>query len=187
MKGGSMPTTKDLIGEYIDLEGRKEYAEGTDDVQMYDKACTDLITVKNSLRRKIDNVDHFLVEVNKRVHLVDAETEALKDEIERLKNRRRYIIATKDFFNKTLLPMVIKEVGTEEGVFETDTARYKLYQTYGPAEIDVEKLDNKYKNVKITEIIDKKAARNDAIACHKEGTEPPEGVHIELVDRVRRS
>jgi len=181
-----MPTTKDLIGDYIDAEGRREYYEATEEPELYDEACTDLTVIKNSLRRKIDNVDHFLVEVDKRVHLVDAETEALKDEIERLKNRRKHIIATKDFFNKILLPMVIKEVGTK-GVFETDTARYKLYQTYGPAEIDSEKLDKKYKNMKFTEVIDKKTARADAMKCHKNGEELPTGVQIKLIDRVRRS
>jgi len=181
-----MPTTKDLIGNYIDADMRKEYAEATDDTQMFEEACTDLTVVKNSLRKKIDNVDHFLVEVDKRVHLVDAETEALKNEIERLKNRRRAIISTKDFFNKVLLPMVIKEVG-DEGVFETETARYKLYQTYGPVDIDAGSLSDEFKNVQIIEKIDKKGARAAAMKAHKAGKPLPDGVQIELIDRVRRS
>ena len=78
--------------------------------------------------------------------------------------------------------MVIQEVGTD-GVYETDTARYKLYETYGPVVItnDVMIPDN-YKYVKETEHIDKKAMRTQMT----QGVDIP-GARIAKVKRVRRS
>jgi hypothetical protein len=78
--------------------------------------------------------------------------------------------------------MVIEEVG-KDGVYETDTARYKLYETFGPVGItDENKIPNEYKKVTMVESIDKKKARTDLVA----GVDIP-GFTIWKVKRVRRS
>ena len=78
--------------------------------------------------------------------------------------------------------MVIQEVGTN-GVYETDTSRYKLYETYGPVAItDDSILDNEYKYVVENEKIDKKLLRKHLTS----GVDVP-GATIQKVKRVRRS
>lgn len=79
--------------------------------------------------------------------------------------------------------MVVEELGDDNGVYETDTARYKLYETFGPvAVVDDGLIPDEYKVVKMTESIDKKKARKDLT----QGVDVP-GFFIEKVKRVRRS
>lgn len=79
--------------------------------------------------------------------------------------------------------MVVEELGDDNGVYETDTARYKLYETFGPvAVVDDGLIPDEYKVVKMTESIDKKKARKDLT----QGVDIP-GFFIEKVKRVRRS
>ena len=82
--------------------------------------------------------------------------------------------------------MVVKEVG-KDNKYETDSKRYTLYETYGALEItDQDKLDNKYKKMKMEQYIDKKEARKDAIEADKKGEEIP-GLTVRKVERVRKS
>ena len=83
----------------------------------------------------MDGIDYFMVDIYRKMHLIDAEVEALTKEIQRLKTRRRATNSLKDYFNKTLIPMVVEELGDDNGVYETDTARYKLYETFGPVAV----------------------------------------------------
>ena len=116
-------------------------------------------------------------------HFYRQQVEALTKEIQRLKTRRRATNSLKDYFNKTLIPMVVEELGDDNGVYETDTARYKLYETFGPvAVVDDGLIPDEYKVVKMTESIDKKKARKDLT----QGVDVP-GFFIEKVKRVRRS
>jgi len=79
--------------------------------------------------------------------------------------------------------MIVDELGDENGVYETNTARYKLYETYGPVIVTNEKhIPDEYKIMEYIEKVDKKTARKDLTA----GEEIP-GFHIEKVKRVRRS
>ena len=127
------------------------------------------------------------MELNKKEHLIDAEVEALKDEIDRLKSRRRGLERTKDFFNKNLLPAVIMEIGNEDGVYETDTARYKLYETFGPVDVDPHVISDDFKKVEIVEKLDKVKARKAAISAFNAGQEMPPSIDIDKVKRVKRS
>ena len=80
--------------------------------------------------------------------------------------------------------MIIKTVGND-GIFQTDTTRYKLYQTWGPLEVtDEEAVSDNYKSYKVE--VDKKKARQDAIKAAEDGMGIA-GFAIEKVDRVRRS
>ena len=145
------------------------------------------ITLHKDVRTKIQNVDYFMMELNKKEHLIDAEVEALKDEIDRLKSRRRGLVRTKDFFNKSLLPAVIMEIGNDDGVYETDTARYKLYETFGPVDVDPHSISDDFKKVEIVEKLDKVKARKAAIAAFNAEKDMPEGITIKKVKRVKRS
>ena len=79
--------------------------------------------------------------------------------------------------------MVVNELGDENGVYETGTARYKLYETYGPVVVvDEKQIPDEYKVMEYVEKVDKKTARKDLT----KGVAIP-GFHIEKVKRVRRS
>ena len=133
-------TTRELVGEYIDLDIQKQ----TDDSPEIEKG---IVAVQAQLRRKVDGIDHFMVDIDRKMHLIDAEIEAFQNEIQRLKVRKRATESLKKYFNETLIPMVVEEVGTD-GVYETDTARYKLYETFGPVAITNEdSIPDDYKKV----------------------------------------
>ena len=162
-------TTRELVGDFIDLECQLEHANEEESLVL----TSALEVTKKDISRKMDGIDYFMVDIDRKMHLIDAEVEALTKEIQRLK----------DYFNKTLIPMVVEELGDDNGVYETDTARYKLYETFGPvAVIDEDRIPDDYKVVKMTESIDKKKARKDLT----QGVDVP-GFYIEKVKRVKRS
>ena len=181
-------TTRDIIGDYIDNEALMSHIEKTDDYTK--EQFEEYVKVKKDLQRevqkKVDNVDHYVLEVSRKEHLIDAEVEALTSEIERLKNRKRSIGVFKSFVNEILLPMVITEVG-KDGVWETDVARYKMYETFGKVVIDPETVHNDFKKVEIKESIDRSKARKAAMAAYKKGKDMPEGISISKVTRIRRT
>ena len=117
-----MATTQELVGELIDVNQQIDDMEKGSDIDMdvHKELEETRMTLHKEVKNKIQNVDYFMLELNKKEHLIDAEVEALKDEIDRLKSRRRGLIRTKDFFNKTLLPAVIEEIGNDDGVYETN-------------------------------------------------------------------
>jgi|TARA_R110000751_G_scaffold14435_1_gene46729 hypothetical protein len=168
-------TTKELIGEFIDLDIQ---LQGDPDPTVMD----DMRKVQTQIGRKVDGIDHFMVNIERKTYLIDAEIEALTSEILRLKIRKKATESLKRYFNEQLIPMVVEEVG-KDGVYETDTARYKLYETYGPVGVtDEKRVPDEYKKVTMVESIDKKKARKDLVA----GVDIP-GFAIWKVKRVRRS
>ena len=180
-----MATTKELVGELIDVEQQlsmiSEDADEREELQNTQKQ------LQTQVRQKIQNVDHFMLELKKREHLIDAEVEALKDEIARLRTRRKGLERTNDFFNKQLLPAVIMEVGNEDGVYETSTTRYKLYETFGPVNVDAHTVSDDFKKVEILEKLDKVKARKAAISAFNAGKEMPNGISIKKIKRVKRT
>ena len=184
-----MATTKEIVGELIDINQQLELLEQRNDIDMDEHKLLEekRITLHKDVRTKIQNVDYFMMELNKKEHLIDAEVEALKDEIDRLKSRRNGLQRTKDFFNKNLLPAVIMEIGNDDGVYETDTARYKLYETFGPVDVDPHQISDDFKKVEIVEKLDKVKARKAAIAAFNGEKDMPEGINIKKVKRVKRS
>tara|TARA_A100001201_G_scaffold141833_2_gene138279 strand:- start:117 stop:665 length:549 start_codon:yes stop_codon:yes gene_type:complete len=177
-------STTQLIGELIDVEQELSIVDSEERQEELQQEQTKLQT---QVKQKVQNIDHFMVELNKREHLVDAEIEALKDEITRLKSRRKGLENTRDFFNKKLLPAVIQEVGSEEGVYETATARYKLYETFGPVDVDPHVISDEFKKVEILEKLDKVKARKAAISAFNAGEDMPPGIDIAKVKRVKRT
>ena len=184
-----MATTKELVGELIDVNQQIESMEqGTDiDMDAHKELEETRMTLHREVKNKIENVDYFMIELNKKEHLVDAEIEALKDEIDRLKSRRSGLMRTKNFFNKTLLPAVIEEIGNDDGVYETDTARYKLYETFGPVDVNPHVVSDDFKKVEIVEKLDKVKARKAAISAFNANDVMPDGIYITKVKRVKRT
>ena len=184
-----MATTKELVGELIDVNQQLEYLEQkTDpDLEQHKSLEEARMTLHREVRNKIQNVDYFMVELNKKEYLLDAEVESLKDEIDRLKSRRRGLKRTQDFFNKQLLPAVIMEVGNDDGVYETNTARYKLYETFGPVQVDPHSVSDDFKKVEIVSKLDKVKARKAAISAFNAEADMPEGISIRKVKRVKHS
>ena len=184
-----MATTKEIVGELIDVNQQMELLEKRPDIDMEEHKLLEekRMPLHKQVRTKIQNVDYFMMELNKKEHLIDAEVEALKDEIDRLRSRRKGLERTKDFFNKNLLPAVIMEIGNDDGVYETDTARYKLYETFGPVDVDPHVISDDFKKVEIVEKLDKVKARKAAISAFNAGQEMPPGIDIDKVKRVKRS
>ena len=81
--------------------------------------------------------------------------------------------------------MIVEEVGDENGVFETNTARYKMYESYGPISIVDETLVNdEFKRYKVE--IDKKKARSKAMELADKGMQL-DGFSMFKVKRIKRS
>ena len=184
-----MATTKELVGALIDVNQQLEYLEQASklDLDKHKELEETRIVLHREVRTKIQNVDYFMVELSKKEHLIDAEVEALKDEIDRLRSRRKGLDRTKDYFNKHLLPAVIMEVGNDDGVYETSTARYKLYETFGPVEVDPHNISDDFKKVEILEKLDKVKARKAAISAFNANDAMPDGIYITKVKRVKRT
>ena len=180
-----MASTKELVGELIDVE--QQLSMSSEDEEGYANLQDTQKQLQTQVKQKIQNVDHFMLELKKREHLIDAEVEALKDEIARLKTRRKGLERTNDFFNRQLLPAVIMEVGNEDGVYETATTRYKLYETFGPVFVDAHTVSDEFKKVEILEKLDKVKARKAAINAFNSGQDMPSGIEISKVKRVKRT
>ena len=184
-KNGKL-TTKDLIGALIDLEYDLHIAKLTASSETEEeKIKNSIVTVKNQIANKTSGIDHMIVQMNKHKNLIDAEIKSYNDEIRRLRNRKAAIQRTEDYFNKELLPMIIETAGDQDGVFKTDTTRYKLYETWGALEVlDEADVPDKYKRDKIE--VDKKGARKDVIEAAENGM-GISGFSITKAKRVRRS
>tara|TARA_R100001443_G_scaffold57000_2_gene67915 strand:- start:8927 stop:9481 length:555 start_codon:yes stop_codon:yes gene_type:complete len=180
------PTTRDLIGTLIDLQIDRDNQELMEPDNPGPLALIDdsIEEVKKEISKKTSGIDHFIIEMNKNVNLIDAEIKTHMDEIKRLRGRKNAVKRTEDYFNKDLLPMIIDTCGND-GVFQTDTTRYKLYETWGPIEItDENAINDNYKRFKVE--IDKKAARKAAIDAAEDGMGIA-GFQISKVKRVRRT
>ena len=184
-----MATTRELVGELIDVNQQIESVEHASDIDMelHKELEETRMTLHKEVRNKIQNVDYFMIELSKKEHLIDAEVEALKDEVDRLKSRRRGLIRTKDFFNKVLLPAVIEEIGNDDGIYETNTARYKLYETFGPVDVNPHVVSDDFKKVEIVEKLDRVKARKAAISAFNADSAMPDGIYITKVKGVKRS
>jgi hypothetical protein len=173
-------TTRDLINEFVDLENEKEWADEEDKANIE----TSLVEIRTKLSKKADNLDKYLVEVKRQEGLIKAEIDTLMDEVKRLRSRKKAVERTEEYFNKVLLPMIVKTLG-EDNVFRTDTTKYTLYQTYGPVEVtDEDLVPDQYKRVKLE--IDKKGAKQAIIEAKESGLGIA-GLDINKVDRIRRS
>ena len=180
------PTTRDLIGTLIDLQVDRDNQELIEPDNEGALALIDdaIDEVKKEIANKTSGIDHFIVTMNKNTNLIDAEIKTHMDEVKRLRCRKNAIKRTEDYFNKELLPMIIDTCGND-GVFQTDTTRYKMFETWGPIEIiDEESINDNYKRFKVE--IDKKKARKDAIAAAEDGM-GISGFSIQKVKRVRGS
>ena len=105
-------TTRELISELVDLELTKEYRLKDIDPALHPLIPTENIEeglqiVKNKIRKKTEGIDHFMVELNRREYLIDAEIEAIKDETARLRLRRKAVESMKNYFKNELLPMIV--------------------------------------------------------------------------------
>ena len=182
-----MSTAKELLGDYIDAELEVELANKEEDPTLFAQKQDALQVIRHTIKEKFDNIDSFMVELNRRDNVLLAEIDTLKTEIKRLTNRKNALKRTEGYFKTTLLPMIVEEVGDENGVFETNTARYKLYETFGPVEVDEVHCPNEFKKVNIIESIDRKKARAFAMDAVKNGRELPLAISISKVKRVRRT
>ena len=157
-------TTRDLVGNLIGLEMDKEYLQLKEN-NLYDADMAEvdqsIADVKQQIVKKTEGIDYFIVEMKRNTDIINAEIRSYNDEVKRLKQRKNAIQRTEDYFNKELLPMIIKTAGNN-GKFETKTSKYTLYETYGPLIItDEDLVPTKYKKAVIS--VDKKGARKDVI------------------------
>jgi len=189
-------TSIELIGSYVDEVEMIEAlinSEPPAESELYSEWIVDFNThqdnlkvLQSSIKRKVQNVDKFLVNIQKREYLLDAEIEHLKTEQARIVKRKNALQSTKKYFNDYLLPMFVKSLG-KDGKWETDIARYTLYETYGSVMVDPDLVSDDFKKVVIKESVDKVKARKAAMSAHKNGDTMPPGISILRVEKVRRS
>ena len=174
-------TSRDLIGIIIDLEEDILLEQDEDTKVILENK---LVEVKKEISKKVEGIDYVAIEMSRQSSLIDAEIKTMNDEVKRLRNKKAAIKKTEDYFNKTLLPMIIETAGND-GIFKTNTAKYKLYETWGPLEVnDEDVIPDEYKRVKIE--VDKKGARKAVIEATEQGMGIA-GFTINKVKRVRRS
>jgi len=174
-------TSRDLIGIIIDLEEDILLEQDEDAKVILENK---LVEVKKEISKKVEGIDYVAIEMSRQSSLIDAEIKTMSDEVKRLRNKKAAIKKTEDYFNKTLLPMIIETAGND-GVFKTNTAKYKLYETWGPLEVnDEDVIPDEYKRVKME--VDKKGARKAVIEATEQGMGIA-GFTINKVKRVRRS
>ena len=189
-------TSRDLVGSLIELQLEKDDLdlkrnsiecsieqdnEWEEEEKRIEKGIAE---IKSELTTKVSGLDHMIVEMNKKKGNIDSEIKALTDEIKRLRNRKNAISRTEDYFNKELIPLIVETCGND-GILITDTARYKVYETWGPIVItDEESISDNYKRYKVE--IDKKKARRDFLEASKDGLGIT-GFKLEKVKRIRRS
>jgi len=178
-------TAKELIGEHMDLMLRMDL-EATD--ENLPALLDEQQVVQSKIKDKAHGIDFFSQNLKEREFLIDAEIEAHKSEINRLRNRKNALTGTSDYLNKVLLPLLVEEIGDENGVLETDTARYKLYETYGSVIIhDQGALPDDFIKTEIVQKVDKAKLRKACMSLSTQGKDLPEGASITKVKRVKRS
>ena len=179
------PTTRDLIGELIDLEEQLEYVSMTTGNEKETAALVQTIELKKTeITRKVQGIDHFVLSLTKKEALNKAEIDTLSNEVKRLRANQKGIAKIKDWINKYVIPLVIETAGDGKK-FETPTAKYTMFETWGPIEVtDEDEVPDKYKRAKIE--VDKKGARADIIEA-AENNMGIAGFSISKVKRVRRS
>jgi len=178
-------TSKELVSELVGFEIELTTLDLITDELEINEVSSKIDMIKNAIAKKTEGIDHFMVQMNRQVHLIDAEIKTLMDEVARLRNRKRAVTKTEEYFKKDLLPMIIETAGND-GKFETKTARYTMFETYGPVVVmDEEKIPDKYKRYKIE--IDKKGARADLITAAEDNMGIVGFEQIRKVKRVRRS
>jgi hypothetical protein len=177
-------TARELIGEHMDLMLRMDL----ESEEKLPKLIEERALIQSKMKDKANSIDYFNVNIKEREYLLDAEIESYKEEIDRLRRRRQSLTSTSDYLNKVLLPMIIDEIGDENGVLETDTARYKLYETYGSVIVtEQSELSDDFIKTEIVQKIDKAKLRKACMSLHKDGKDLPSGAFITKVKRVKRS
>lgn len=178
-------TAKDLIGEHMDLMLEMELV---DDNSQLPALLERQKVVQQKIKDKSNSIDYFSQNLKEREYLIDAEIEAYKSEIDRLRRRKGALNDTANYLNNVLLPLLVEEIGNDDGVLETDTARYKLYETFGSVVItDQNALPDDFIKTEIVQKVDKAKLRKACMSLAKDNKDLPDGASITKVKRVRRS
>tara|TARA_Y100000310_G_C20681689_1_gene816364 strand:- start:2485 stop:2901 length:417 start_codon:yes stop_codon:yes gene_type:complete len=137
--------------------------------------------------KKADGIDNFVIELQRRGNLIEAEIQTLKNEITRMKIRKKAIERIKQYLTDIIFPMIVETFGNN-GIYETNTARYKLFKTFGKVIIDesCKSAQKRYLKAKIEDFWDKAQARKDIMLAYKDNKKI-EGVTIKRLTKVRRS
>lgn len=135
---------------------------------------------------KAENIDNFVVSLEGRGNVIEAEIQTLKTEIKRMQTRKKAILNIKKYLTDIILPLIVETFGNN-GVYETNTSRYKLIKSFGKVNIDEtnENAKKTYLKAKIEDFWDKAQARKDIMAAFKNGKQI-EGVSIKQITKVRR-
>ena len=175
-------TTKKLLNDLLSMETEIE----TGLLPKDSKTKKKLTTIRNSLQKKMQDIDSFQLELKTMEEVLKAEMKVHQEEMQRIASKVKKALQVRAFFDTQLIPRIIKEAGDADGVYQTKTARYTLYETYGGVEIDEENCPPKYKKAKVEHYIDEKQAREDAIEADKNG-KTIQGLRIRRAERVRKS
>ena len=178
-----MSTTSELLLALMNLEMAQE--EVGDDPDLIQNLMEARDEIKNLLIKKTDNIDKFVLDLKNKEAIIDAQIKVVSDETSRLRNRKKSILRTKNYFTHNLIPTIIREIG-DNNKLETPHSNYTAFEKYSVKEWEEELLDEKF--IITTEIkkIDKILAKKKAIEEIKAGKLMP-GCVLEKVWNVKRS
>jgi len=173
-------TTKEQINNIIDLEFDLSLEPDNEEVKQ------ELNKARQNLSIKVDNVDSFVMSINEEIAVLTAQLEVHKKEVDRMRNRLKSINRTKQYFDEVLLPMAIDTIG-KDGILQTKTARYKIYETFGKTHVDENELEEIYWKEKIEKRPNVSLLRKICIKNYSENKDFPKGVKIYRLRKVKRS
>ena len=173
-------TLHELINDWLLLEERLEYAEYLDD-ETVDEAKKASQAVLNAILDKTDNIDYVAIKLEEKIESLNAVKQVHEAEIGRIRKKIASAKRSKDNLMGVMIPLIIRTIG-HDGVVETKSARYKLYQRWGKPLYDPTKIDEKYKFTEEALKIDYATLKKDAIDAGGK----LEGVIVPRVDAVRR-
>ena len=99
-----MKTARELIGELVNvnyaLTNESYEKESMENDQRLEELSIKQHNIESEIKDKVKNIDSFMLDLNRREHVVDANIEAMKEEIDRLQARKKALEQSKKFFNK---------------------------------------------------------------------------------------
>ena len=143
--------THQLIEDYLEMiqftkmHDNIAIEEGSDIHLAIKEAKRQEQIILDLLLQKVDNIDNFVIHLEEKMAKLDAVKKVHKDEADRIQKRINSVKTLKDRMNKVFIPMIIETVG-KDGVLETSSARYSMYETWGKMLYDPKKVPEDYRS-----------------------------------------
>ena len=164
-----------------------EFDLAHEELDDYDRVIleTELNDLHLEMEQKVDNIDDFMLDLDKQQALIQAELDVINKEAERLRRKRTSIEKTQSYFDKNLLPRIIERFGNGHE-YKTDTRTYRFATKHSKLIVDDPALIAEEYLIPQPPKVDGRKARADAIKACKEGLEIA-GFHVYEERYVKKS